>query len=33
MIVEYFRISYCIGFKTIENSLPAFEKFAGDFKG
>lgn len=28
----YFRISYCVSLKTIENSLPAFEALAKDFK-
>jgi len=29
----YFRLSYCISMKTIENSLPAFEALAKEFKG
>ncbi|HHV60796.1 MAG TPA: pyridoxal phosphate-dependent aminotransferase [Clostridiaceae bacterium] len=28
----HFRISYCIDMKIIENSLPAFEKLAAEFK-
>ncbi|MDR7870773.1 MAG: pyridoxal phosphate-dependent aminotransferase [Tissierellaceae bacterium] len=28
----YFRISYCVDMKTIENSIPAFEALANDFK-
>lgn len=28
----YFRLSYCISLKTIENSLPAFEALAKEFK-
>jgi aspartate aminotransferase len=29
----YFRLAYCIDIKTIENSLPAFEALAREFKG
>lgn len=28
----YFRISYCVKFDMIENSIPAFEKFVEEFK-
>lgn len=28
----YFRLSYCISLKTIENSLPAFESLAKEFR-
>lgn len=28
----YFRISYCVKFDTVENSIPAFEKLAESFK-
>lgn len=28
----YFRISYCVSYKTIENSLPSFEKLVNEFK-
>lgn len=28
----YFRLSYCISLKTIENSLPAFDALAKEFK-
>jgi len=28
----YFRISYCISFDTIQNSIPAFEKLVQEFK-
>ncbi|MFA9397431.1 MAG: pyridoxal phosphate-dependent aminotransferase [Clostridiaceae bacterium] len=28
----YFRMSYCVDFKMIENSIPAFEKLAADIK-
>lgn len=28
----YFRISYCVAFDTIKNSIPAFEKLMKDFK-
>lgn len=28
----YFRMAYCISLKTIENSLPAFEKLAAEFR-
>lgn len=28
----YFRISYCVAFQTIKNSIPAFEKLYNDFK-
>jgi aspartate aminotransferase len=29
----YFRIAYCTSMKTIENSLPAFEALAKEFRG
>ena len=28
----YFRISYCVAFQTIRNSVPAFEKLFNDFR-
>ena len=28
----YFRLSYCVNFDMIENSMPAFEKLAAEFK-
>lgn len=28
----YFRMSYCVKFDMIENSIPAFEKFVAEFK-
>lgn len=28
----YFRMSYCVNFEMIENSIPAFEKFVAEFK-
>lgn len=28
----YFRLAYCVGLKTIENSLPAFEALTRDFR-
>jgi aspartate aminotransferase len=28
----YFRMSYCVKFDVIENSIPAFEKLVAEFK-
>lgn len=29
----HFRLSYCVGMKTIENALPAFDRLMGEFAG